>query len=392
MSTFDSVVSDDPRVYPAIRIDSNGLYFDKILVHTPDNSIFEARVTVSQDGEVFWEEVVADMQNIHIYDISAAAMTHFPFGIISTFSYNGEPAALFHVQYLFDVVNQFIIVESRYTISGARKPMLFFEREDTKRDFDPYVSKILYLVVDEIPPRPEGFIDPERHDWMHSVSYDAFWRDHYQREIVKQHVSPSAKNLFICTDADEIPRREVVAQFRNEQLYVGAFSSKVHLQMLMFYYNLNWVALSTWTHPFVANTDSYFALSDMIQARVANESERAQSLLFAGWHFSYFLSFADIVRKMESFPHREFDQAAFKSVEHVTACLATGKDIYMREDFKLYRIGNLEANSALFPQGWRELQHSLQELQGLQVKGECQIYQEGGQQISEQISYSCSPY
>ncbi|CAE7482142.1 unnamed protein product, partial [Symbiodinium microadriaticum] len=158
-----------------------------------------------------------------------------------------------------------------------------------------------------------------------------------------------------------IPSREVVAQFRDEQLYSSLFAKKIRLEMLMFYYNFKWSDTSMWTPPYVVNTAGYLAEEDMVLARDVN-SDRSVYVPRAGWHLSFFLSKADVVRKIESFAHREFDHDVFKADDHVTACLREGRDLFNRENFRLSLV-DLEASELVLPKGWREFQLSILQLQ-----------------------------
>ena len=67
-------------------------------------------------------------------------MENIPYKLYDTFCYNGEEIALFHIQYLYDIVDKFIIVESRETHSGHIKPFLYFEQNSQL--FEPYKDTI----------------------------------------------------------------------------------------------------------------------------------------------------------------------------------------------------------------------------------------------------------
>jgi hypothetical protein len=237
-------------------------------------------------------------------------LDNFPVSTVVTFSYNGEPAAFFHVKYLYDIVNLFIIVESRYTISGQEKSSLFFEEPQTQLKYSPYLDKIFYVVLDAIPPRPNNYIKPGLHDWMKNVSYDAFWADNYQRVTVRHYIEPTMKAIIVCADADEIISKEVLSSLKDEVLYdSGYFRLSQKIPMHMLYYNFNWY-MGSWAHPFVVDVPGYLAIDDYVQARVNQPSFLSDKS--SGWHLSYFLSRESIRNKISSFPHREFDRFAPK--------------------------------------------------------------------------------
>jgi hypothetical protein len=270
MTTACQISNDQRSAMTVLTVDTQGLFFDSMSLHSVDANVYGLTVTVATaSGEPFWQHTITDQKNIHTFDIHEEALVHFPIKIVSTFSYNGEPAALFHVEYLFEVVNEFIIVEGRYTISGNRKPEMYFEKAENRALFAPYMSKIKYLIVEEIPPRPDDYIDAQLHAWMKPVSYDAFWRDHYQRYHVRNFIDRDAKAIYLCLDADEIPNRDVVAQFRDEWMYDMAFAhQKVRFMMYMMYYNFNWTESNVWNHAYAVTTEQFLAITDFVQVRL----------------------------------------------------------------------------------------------------------------------------
>mmetsp|Transcript_24578 Transcript_24578/g.36196 ORF Transcript_24578/g.36196 Transcript_24578/m.36196 type:complete len:443 (+) Transcript_24578:75-1403(+) len=361
---YDGSIETSCTLTPSLPliISSNGHYFDRIVILSSEGRVYGSLVSVSAEGSVFWEDSIRDKSSMHVFDIETAAQLNYPVQIVSTFSYNGEPAAAFHVEYLYHTVSEFIIVESWYTISGELKPELYFQRDDNRKLFEPFMSKIRYVVIDSVPARPHDWVDPS-HQWMREESYDAFWVDDYQRKAARNYVDPTSRTLVICTDSDEIPRREIVAQLRNVALY-DLFRYTVPLQMYFFYYSFRWMSVDTWYHPFIINAQGYHELDNLIYARVHPPEEASRSIPNAGWHLSYFLSHEDVVRKVESFPHREFDRPEFKADDHVHDCLLNGADIYQRENFKLQAIDPYK-HAAELPQGWEAFHSQILRKQGL---------------------------
>ena len=68
---------------------------------------------------------------------------------IDCFPYNGEAIALFRLEYLWDVVDEFVIVEALETHTGGKKEGLYLDRNaGPLRKFE---SKIKRLVIDQFP-------------------------------------------------------------------------------------------------------------------------------------------------------------------------------------------------------------------------------------------------
>jgi len=68
---------------------------------------------------------------------------------IDTFLYNGENIVFYRLKYLYDVFDEFVIVESYYTFSGLKKDELFFNKYIDK--FMPYIAKITLRVIENFP-------------------------------------------------------------------------------------------------------------------------------------------------------------------------------------------------------------------------------------------------
>ena len=60
--------------------------------------------------------------------------------IIDTFPYNGELVTELRLKYLYGVVDEIMVVESKMTFSGKRKEFLYTDRD--RRVFDPYKDKV----------------------------------------------------------------------------------------------------------------------------------------------------------------------------------------------------------------------------------------------------------
>jgi len=83
-----------------------------------------------------------------------------------------------------------------------------------------------------------------------------------------------------------------------------------------------------------------------------------------GWHFSYFMSAADIARKLNAFGHTEYNTDQYKDQDHLRKCLEEGKDLFNRgPSFDMLRAS--EDRKAGYPEGWKEFAKKLADLQKL---------------------------
>jgi len=83
-----------------------------------------------------------------------------------------------------------------------------------------------------------------------------------------------------------------------------------------------------------------------------------------GWHFSYFMSAADIARKLNAFGHTEYNTDQYKDLDHLRKCLEEGKDLFNRgPSFDMLQAS--EERKAGYPEGWKEFAKKLADLQKL---------------------------
>lgn len=169
--------------------------------------------------------------------------------------YNGDFIALFHIEYLYEYVDKFIVVEGRYTHSGKKKPYLYFHRNIEL--FAPYMDKILYVVVEEFAPVPPPSV--WSFDTMRFITpgtEESYWNENYQYTFPRFFIQPSSeqgcRQLVLVSDADEISSRELILYLKGFEsdhtlpLGVRSFDRPVHILHLFFYYNFDTVNSNFW--------------------------------------------------------------------------------------------------------------------------------------------------
>jgi hypothetical protein len=135
-------------------------------------------------------------------------------------------------------------------------------------------------------------------------------------------------------DVDEIPRKSLV----------------MRLDMAVFKYNFRWWrAGAQWAHPFVV---SDHVVKHRPPSWFRTASMRRLVIPRAGWHCTYFLTAGDMVRKLESFSHIEFNVPALKRREYIKACMLTGRFFLNTRG-----LDKLEPYYGTdLPDGWQEFQ------------------------------------
>jgi beta-1,4-mannosyl-glycoprotein beta-1,4-N-acetylglucosaminyltransferase len=376
-----------------LTIDTNGAFFDEIIVYNRieyEDRIINASITVHNGNDIIWASKFNQTQSWYIFKLEDAAKAK-PSNvtkITDVFPYNGEVIAEFHVKYLFNIVDQFIIVESRMTLSGKQKDYLYFKLPHNMKLFEPYMSKIKYVVIDEFPPPPLEWTS-NLPKFIQEKSADAFWRESYQRQFCKLFIQahpfynnipitesttsdntninthiPSHPHLIWMGDVDEIPNRNELYKIKYNyplQSYDRDFAMPLHFELFFFYYNFNWLG-HQWFQAYLVSANTLLDMNDMVRPRAylkPNDAFPPHGILEnGGWHLSYFMSISDIIRKIESFAHTEADIPRNKIPEHVYECIHSGKDIFHRNEVN-WEYFDFASFQHYLPEGWEELQQQL---------------------------------
>ncbi|MGE4062896.1 MAG: hypothetical protein AB7E79_05970 [Rhodospirillaceae bacterium] len=242
--------------------------------------------------------------------------------VIDCFPYNGEAIALFRLAYLWDVVDEFVIVEAGETHSGRKKDGLFLDR--CAAQLAPFRRKITPLVIPSFPVPTEADLAPLRNP-KRQTEPQAWFREKYQRNFAGEYLSSmrgSEPWIVLGCDADEIPRRDLVA--RLPQSY-ESLDRGYRLQMALHYYSSRWIKRDKWYHAFVAN-DRAVRAHTIDALRIGPVIKKV--LPDAGWHLAYFMTNEEIQRKVQSFAHTELDTGRARSAAWIQQCRETGQDLY----------------------------------------------------------------
>jgi hypothetical protein len=286
----------------------------------------------------------------------AIAMTTTPtYKIFDVFSYNGEEIALFRIKYLFEIIDKFIIIEARETHSGIKKDVLYFETEKNKVLFEAYMSKIIYIVIDTFETVDKTLWKPEI--WMSKIAEPAWICENYQRNYASDYLLNMYGTFpyyIYCGNVDEIPHRGIFNEFINgtSEKY-NSIKDAVHLEMTMYSYNFNWKKVYKWYYPFIT-TSKCLVNHRLSELRYMMPSADAAYISNAGWHCSHFHSADDIIRKISSYAHREYDVQKNKTIEHIHQCFISGKDIFNRGIFE--DLIERNHNDTDLPEMWMNLQ------------------------------------
>lgn len=223
---------------------------------------------------------------------------------------------------LSDVVDRFVLAESRYTHTGKPKPLHY---QANAARFAAFADRIIHVIA----PDPDDLrfdANDQRPSWT---------RENAQRNATIDAIRPILKDddLLIVSDLDEIPDPEAVRA-------AGKLACPVRFRQKMYYYFANyrnctspyWYGSVALTYRAFKDPRTYANLETGIafpSARAAAPSaskvralRKIKVLRNGGWHFSYLGGVSKIREKLDSIV--EGGIAGAISDRFIADCLASG--------------------------------------------------------------------
>lgn len=234
----------------------------------------------------------------------------------------------FRLEYLNDIVDYFVLVESKKTFVGKSKD-LFFEK--SKNLFEEYSNKIIHIIVDN-----ESYSNP----WINEKNQ----RNSIDNGIKK--LTMCDDDIIIISDVDEIPDKNTLREIKEKENFkIGFFNQDLYYYNLTCKFNGKWKASKICTYEYYKNIN----LPQVIRNTGGEKIEKG------GWHFSYFGDVNFIKNKIENFSHQEYNNSEFTNINHIENMILNGKDLYKRENKNItYTTIKIEDNDYL-PDNYEKL-------------------------------------
>ena len=259
--------------------------------------------------------------------------------IIDAFLYLDEINLLkARLSLLSEVVDRFLIVESRYTFTGYEKNIRLPTALFTDEFFIPYRDKITVIANNRYIRKPSlsdvGF---ELSDYPVPMSelkaackikmHNSVWlNDCFQRELLyKALVEITDKDdLIILGDIDEIPEPDFYLN--------NCKSDIVYADMTEYRYSLQFKSPEYWTGSvkFKSALLAYFSINSLRFFEKRRLSGLTVSHEYSGWHFTSFGSVSAIKAKMNSWGHQELNTVGNSFLLRYR--ISRGFDIFGRSD------------------------------------------------------------
>jgi hypothetical protein len=194
------------------------------------------------------------------------------------------------IKELWDTVDYFVVAESNLSHSGKPKEYIF---ENNLARFEPYMSKIRHIKVDDMPDTPDSWV-----------------RERFQRKACERGLYDlQPDDIVITSDCDEISRAEIIEMIKEDENDYDRYI----LCIPQFQYKLNYMK-------FFQHSKNANIMVTRGRAYSNPQTEREYTFYWnpkppetvtlnhGGWHFTYFGDNDHAITKIQNFAHTETDR------------------------------------------------------------------------------------
>lgn len=241
--------------------------------------------------------------------------------IIDSFMfYNEYKMLLLRLTELYDVVDQFIIVEATSTYVGNKKELNFKNNLEMYKKF---LDKVTYIVVNDMP-NTENPWDNEN----------------YQRACIDKGIKKlnlDNDDIIIITDCDEIPNKKTLKLIKENKIQITK-DYIYGLDMDFYYYNLSCKQDIQWTKGKILTFEKYNNSLMKNEMCLLEKIRLTQNKLIqnGGWHFSFFGNTDFIINKIKNFAHQEHNND--KCINDIETNVNNNKCIFDKRQLKNIKI------------------------------------------------------
>ena len=244
---------------------------------------------------------------------------------------------------LNEYVDEFVIVESKFTHSGKKRELLF----DIKK-YSKFKKKINYIVLENEPANLEIVQDNDSDDKKNSkYIMNALKRENFQRNGIKKGITnANPDDIILVSDVDEIPNlsnldlnkiNDNIILFK-QNFYYYKFNLKLEDMLWSGTKGCKYKNLKSpqWLRNVKDKKYPFWRLDILFSDK---KYSNIISIENGGWHFSNMKTPEEIEKKMRTYlHHREYDikPLGTKKIEEI---IKSKKSIYnLRADMKTEKI------------------------------------------------------
>lgn len=245
------------------------------------------------------------------------------------------------LEYLYEKVDKFIILESCQTFTGQAKPFNF---EANIHRFEKYLDKIIYHKIEDSHDSYQSVIDylASKNDHAHQrvlnmmESHTHYPKDglHWVLDTYHRESLHLAYNNYLddddilfLSDLDEIPAISIFDNLNNLSLAKPRVCKQHEFMYFLNYYNnSNW--FGTIFGKFIDFKDLSLCTLRMDSKETRNIVTK-QEYINGGYHFTSIGDIETIKKKIQSWGHQEYNTQDI--LDRLEYNIATGQDIFERE-------------------------------------------------------------
>ena len=219
-------------------------------------------------------------------------------------------------------VDYFVISESTKTHQGKTKKLNF----DIK-NFSNFQSKIIYLVADY----------DKKINFVNHTGGESPIEQHQRNFLIEGIKNANDEDTIILSDSDEIPDLTKLNQIKKKKKYI-AFSQK----MFMYKLNIQNVNESNWIGSKIVKKKYLKSMQELRNLKFKKYpfwriDKVNQQIIKGGWHFSFLHHTDEIIEKIKSYSHGEFNKPDLIEKNLIEEKIKNNKDIFNR-GYKLQKI------------------------------------------------------
>ena len=228
--------------------------------------------------------------------------------------YNEDHMVDIRLNILNEYVDHFVICESTKTHQGKNKEINF----DIKK-FSKFKDKIKFIVADY-----KEEVKFEKHTGGESPI-----EQHQRNALIEGLKNACGEDLLILSDSDEIPDLTKLPKIDKKKKYI-AFSQKEFMYKL----NLQNLDENNWIGSKITKVKNLKSMQELRNLKFKKYpfwriDKINQQIIKGGWHFSFLQTPEQILNKIKSFSHGEFNNDNL-NIEEIERKIINNEDIFDR--------------------------------------------------------------
>ncbi len=235
--------------------------------------------------------------------------------------FNEDEMVDLRLNVLNDYVDYFIISESTKSHQGKIKKINF-----NINNFPKFKHKIKFVVAEY----------KEEINFKNHIGGESPVEQHQRNTLIEGIKDASPEDYIILSDSDEIPDLTKLNEIKKNKKFI-AFSQK----MFMYKLNLQNLDESGWIGSKITKKKNLNSMQSLRNLKFKDYpfwriDKLNLQIIKGGWHFSFLQTPDQILKKIKSYSHGEFNDNSL-SIETIEKRILDNKDIFNR-GFKLKKI------------------------------------------------------